>query len=127
MTANCSLRRVYRGRVALLGDASGSVDAVTGEGLCLAFHQAIALADSLASGELGSYQAAHRRLARRPMLMSNLMLAMDRRAWLQERVLRALAAEPQLFRKMLSMHVGALSPLDFAASGCALAWEMLTV
>jgi flavin-dependent dehydrogenase len=126
VTANGSLRRVYRGRVALVGDASGSVDAITGEGLCLAFQQALALADSLACRTLERYQAAHRRLARRPTLMSKLLLTMDRHPWLRERVLRAMASDPRIFRKMLCMHVGALPPFDFAANGCALAWQMLT-
>jgi flavin-dependent dehydrogenase len=105
VTANCSLRRVYRGNVALIGDASGSVDAITGEGLCLSFHQAIALAESLASGDLASYQAAHRRLARRPTRMSKLMLAMDRRAWLRKPAFRAMAAEPRIFQRLLSFHL----------------------
>ena len=34
------LARVYRDTVALVGDASGSVDAITGAGLSLAFQQA---------------------------------------------------------------------------------------
>ena len=37
LTATCKLKRVSRGNVALIGDASGTVDAITGEGLCLAF------------------------------------------------------------------------------------------
>jgi flavin-dependent dehydrogenase len=105
VTANCRLPRVYRGNIALMGDASGSVDAITGEGLCLAFHQAIALADSLASGDLAAYQRAHRRLARRPTLMSNLMLSLDRRSWFRKRALRAFAAQPRLFQAMLSFHL----------------------
>ncbi len=48
VSATCSLRRVSRGAVALLGDASGSVDAITGDGMCLAFGQALALAEGLA-------------------------------------------------------------------------------
>ncbi len=126
VTANRRLRRVYRGRVVLIGDASGSVDAITGEGLCLSFHQAIALARSLADGNLASYQCEHRRLARRPRLIGDLMLAMDRRSRLRSRVLRAFATQPRIFQTMLAMHVGALSPMEAAASGCALAWEMLT-
>ena len=38
------LPAVARGRVALVGDASGTVDAVTGHGLSLSFQQAIHLA-----------------------------------------------------------------------------------
>jgi flavin-dependent dehydrogenase len=105
VTANRSLPRVYRGNVALIGDASGSVDAITGEGLCLAFHQAIALADSLASGDLARYQAAHRHLARRPTLMSKLMLSMDRRNWLRRRAFGAMAFEPRIFQTLLSFHL----------------------
>jgi flavin-dependent dehydrogenase len=37
------LRSVTQDRVVFIGDASGSVDAVTGEGLALAFRQASAL------------------------------------------------------------------------------------
>lgn len=125
VTANCRLRRVWRGRVALVGDASGSVDAITGEGLCQSFRQAMALADSLASGTLAHYQSVHRSLAKRPTLMANCMLALDQRTGLRRRALQALAAQPGIFRDMLSMHVGRLSPLEFAASGCTLAWRML--
>jgi len=105
VTANRRLPRVYRGNVALVGDASGSVDAITGEGLCLSFQQAIALADSLVSGDLARYQAAHRRLARRPTLMSKLMLSMDRRTWLRQRAFRAMAFEPRIFQRLLSFHL----------------------
>ncbi|HTT66103.1 MAG TPA: FAD-dependent monooxygenase [Bryobacteraceae bacterium] len=105
ITANRSLPRVWRGNVALIGDASGSVDAITGEGLCLAFHQAIALADSLVSGDLARYQAAHRRLARRPTLMSNLMLAMGRQTWLRKPAFFTMAFEPRIFQKLLAFHL----------------------
>jgi flavin-dependent dehydrogenase len=105
VTANRALPRVYRGNIALIGDASGSVDAITGEGLCLAFHQAIALADSLASGDLAAYQIAHRRLARRPTLMSKLMLTMDRRSWLRKPAFHAMAFEPRIFQTLLSFHL----------------------
>lgn len=105
VTANRTLRRVYRGNVALVGDASGSVDAITGEGLCLSFRQAIALADSMASGDLARYQRVHRRLARRPTLISNLMLTMDRRRWLRQPAFRAMAFEPRIFQRLLSFHL----------------------
>jgi menaquinone-9 beta-reductase len=105
VTATHSLPRVYRGNVALIGDASGSVDAITGEGLCLAFHQAIALAESLACGDLAPYQAAHRLLARRPTVMSKLMLTIGRRTWLRQPAFRAMAFEPRIFQSLLSFHL----------------------
>src|SRR5262249_4439178 len=65
------LRSVYRGNVALIGDASGSVDAITGEGLCMSFQQAAALGQALAAGDLRQYQQDHRRVARRPSFMAD--------------------------------------------------------
>lgn len=121
------LRSVVSGHVALVGDASGSVDAITGEGLCLLFQHAVLLADALESGDLVRYQAAHRRLSRRPELMADLMLVLDRGRRLRGRALRALASKPQLFTRMLAMHVGELSIPDFAANGLAFGWRFLTV
>jgi flavin-dependent dehydrogenase len=117
VTASRSLLRVFRGKTILIGDASGSVDAITGEGLSLSFHQAIALADALVSGDLDGYQAEHRRLARRPHMMGNLMLLLDRFPALRRRVIRSLAAEPEIFANMLAMHVGSITPSDFLMHG----------
>jgi flavin-dependent dehydrogenase len=44
------VRRVWRANVALVGDAAGYLDAITGEGLAVALHQAVALAEALAGG-----------------------------------------------------------------------------
>lgn len=106
------LSRVYRGNVALIGDASGSVDAITGEGLALSFKQAVALADALAAGDLRLYDAAHRRIARMPALMASLMLLMDQRAWLRHPVVRVLGSAYSPFSKLLAIHIGAMSPLE---------------
>ena len=78
VTSMRRLKRVTSGNLALVGDASGSVDAITGEGLCLSFHQALALADAMESGDLNLYESAHARLGRRPRMMANLLLTMDR-------------------------------------------------
>ncbi|MCU1243971.1 MAG: hypothetical protein JWO71_4697, partial [Candidatus Acidoferrum typicum] len=96
VTLTCGLQRVYRDNVALIGDASGSVDAITGEGLCLSFHQATALADALACGDLSRYQAAHRRLARRPTLVGRMLLLLDRQPKIRGRAMQVLAAHPDL-------------------------------
>ncbi len=107
VTASRSLRRVVADRVALIGDASGSVDAITGEGLCLSFRQAVALADAVAAGSLEPYQRAHSSLMRRPRLMSRLLLSLDRSTLLRRSALRLFAAHPPLFGAMLAIHVGA--------------------
>jgi len=121
------LRSVWRGRVALCGDASGSVDAITGEGLCLLFQQAVSLAGALAAGDLRLYRAAHRRIGRRPAFMAGLMLLLGSSPRLRGRAIRAMATQPRLFAQMLAMHVGELSPIDFATNGLALGWQMLTI
>jgi menaquinone-9 beta-reductase len=107
VTVTRSLKRIYRGRTVLIGDASGSVDAITGEGISLAFRQAIVLADALVTGDLGPYQTAHRRMARRPAFMAQLMLTLDRFPRLRPGVLRLFEAKPILFERLLAVHVGA--------------------
>ena len=117
VTASRVLRRVAAGRTALVGDASGSVDAITGEGLSLAFRQALALADALASDDLASYERAHRRIMRRPRFMAGLLLALDRSPWLRGRAIGALAARPAIFARLVALHVGELTPAGFALDG----------
>lgn len=126
LTATCKLKRVSRGNVALIGDASGTVDAITGEGLCLAFSQAMVLADCLRAGDLARYEHEHRRLALRPLLMSRLMLTLDGRPRLQRRTLQAFRKRPEIFRRLLELHVGVLSPLHLALDGLTLGWGLLT-
>jgi flavin-dependent dehydrogenase len=114
--APCVLRRlprVYRGRFALIGDASGSVDPITGEGLGLAFSQAMSLAGALRDGDLRRYQAAHERICRTTRLLSRLVLAMDRSVWLRDRAMCALAAEPSLFSRLLIANVQSSSQPAF--------------
>jgi flavin-dependent dehydrogenase len=113
VSATRRLARVYRERVILVGDASGSVDAITGEGLRLGFEQGMVLAQALAENDLQAYGTAHRRLARRPAFMAGLMLALDRSAWLRRRVLSALASEPRIFATQLAMHMGTSTTGDF--------------
>ena len=100
------LRHVFKNNVALVGDASGSVDAITGEGLCLSFKQSLALAEALKSGDLPRYQSEHAKLSRRPHLMSGLLLTLDRQAPLQRRALASLSRCPQVFSSLLAIHVG---------------------
>ncbi len=107
MTVTRRLKQIYRGRTVLIGDASGSVDAITGEGMSLSFRQAILLADALVSGGLDQYQTEHRRMRRRPALMAQLMLLLDRFPALRPPVLRTFAAKPAIFERLLAVHAGA--------------------
>jgi flavin-dependent dehydrogenase len=126
VTANRKLKRVWRGNVALIGDASGTVDAITGEGLGLSFGQAVVLANCFRSGNLGAYQTAHRRLALRPLWMARLMLTLDGRPRIQQRTLRVFRRHPEIFSRLLALHVGSLSPFHLALDGLTLGWGLLT-
>jgi flavin-dependent dehydrogenase len=125
ITVTRRLRRVYRGRTVLVGDASGGVDAITGEGLCLGFREAALLGDCLASGDLARYQKGHRALIRRPALMARMMLFMAKHSHLRQRTLQVFQSSPRSFAGMLAMHVGAGSTRDYISNGIALGWELL--
>jgi len=117
------VRGVARGNLALVGDAAGYVDAITGEGLSLAFQQATALVPALVAGDLARYRRDCRRLARLPDLMTHLLLFVEARPRLRRRVVAALAADPALFSRLLALHVRALPPSAFGCTGAArLAW-----
>lgn len=126
VSVSCSFKRVVSGQVALIGDASGSVDAITGEGMCLAFRQALQLAGALAGGDLSAYAAEHRSLMRRPDFMADAMLLLDRFPGLRHRVLCALEARPAVFSTLLAMHVGERSPAALVTSAFPFGWKMLT-
>jgi menaquinone-9 beta-reductase len=126
VTMTQRLKGVYRGRVALIGDASGSVDAITGEGLCLGFRQALALGEALAACDLRRYQQSHRRFARGPAITGRLMLLLDGRTILRERALRALASDTDVFSRLLAMHTGGVSSRRFALAGALLGWRFVT-
>jgi flavin-dependent dehydrogenase len=104
------LHRVHQDGLALLGDASGSVDAITGEGLSLAFKQALALADAFQSGKMANYELAHRRAERMPHRMASLLLALDSHTMLRRLALASLAKRPEIFAAFLNAHVGAAKP-----------------
>jgi len=126
VSANRKLKQVWRENVALIGDASGTVDAITGEGLGLSFTQAGVLANCFRSGSLAGYNNAHRRLARRPLLMARLMLTLDGRPRFQQRTVHAFRKHPEVFRRLLALHVGTLSPFHLALDGLTLGWGLLT-
>lgn len=126
LTANRRLKRVWRKNVALIGDASGTVDAITGEGLGLSFSQAVVLAGCLKYGNLEAYQTAHRSLAVHPRLMARLMLTLSGRPRFQRRTLKVFGKRPEIFRRLLALHVGRLSPFHLAVDGLTLGWGLLT-
>jgi flavin-dependent dehydrogenase len=103
----------------VLGDASGSVDAITGEGLLSAFRQAHALAAALAAGKPERYAAAHRQIAKHPRRMARLLLRLDRHPRLQRHFNAALARQPESFAALVRVHLGEQSWPAFAAHATA--------
>ncbi len=121
-----SLQNVYNGNIALVGDASGSVDAITGEGLRLAFSQALVLAKSMKHGDLSEYQRKHRQLARRPAWMGRLLVMLGRHALLRQRAITSLAANPDIFRQFMAIHGGYATAPEILATGARMSWEFLS-
>ena len=99
ITSSRKLKAVYREHIALIGDASGSVDAITGEGLCLAFRQATALAEAIECGDLTKYQRKHRQIARRPEMMARLLLALGDYAHFRRAAMSAMTSSSGNFRE----------------------------
>lgn len=119
---------VQKGNVALVGDASGYLDAITGEGMAVALHQSAALVEALRAGDLARYAAAHRRIARLPDFMTSLVLGLEKRPGLRRRAIRALAAEPALFSRLLGIHGRTLPPRRLGLDGALkLAWRLVAV
>jgi flavin-dependent dehydrogenase len=114
-------RAVRRGRVALVGDAAGYRDAITGEGLALAFRQAAALGRCLGADSLRGYPRAVRRLTARPYFFIRLLLAAEARPSLRRRLLHLLAARPELFSRLLAVHAGGA----WSTLGLSGAWLLL--
>lgn len=100
------LRHVATRNIALVGDASGSIDALTGEGLALGFRQSLLLADAVERSDLSLYDQGHPQIMRLSHKMSRVLLLMDRWQLLRARALRAMAREPRLFSELLKVHLG---------------------
>ena len=103
-------RRVAERNLALVGDASGYLDAITGEGLALSFHQAFALVGALSAGNLMEYARSHRRIRRYPIAITRLLLLVERRPWLRRRVMRSLAGDPALMSRFLALKMKTPAP-----------------
>jgi 2-polyprenyl-6-methoxyphenol hydroxylase-like FAD-dependent oxidoreductase len=115
VTLSREFERVWRNGLALVGDASGSIDAITGEGMCLAFRQAVALARAFKAGNVSSYQRMHHSLARRTRVMGSLMLSLEKHQNFRRRALGSLSKHPDTFARLLAIHVGQSSFLDLCS------------
>lgn len=101
----CRAHGVVRGNIALVGDAGCTVDAVSGQGVSLAFQQAHLVADALAAENLPQYQSAHDRLTLTAIRVTRLLLVMNSSEWLRRKVLRLFAMRPNLFAQLIAVHM----------------------
>jgi flavin-dependent dehydrogenase len=101
------VRQRYGEGVVLIGDAAGYLDAITGEGLTLAFRSARALAETIACGHpLRAYDRAYRRLSRSYYHLTTVLLALASRPRLRRLAFQSLARWPGLFDRLLAVHTG---------------------
>ena len=91
-------RRRVAGRVMLVGDAAGYVDALTGEGIALGLAQARAAVAAVVAADPASYERRWRSLTRRHDLLTQTLLAASGRPLLRSRLVPAARRAPWLFR-----------------------------
>jgi flavin-dependent dehydrogenase len=89
-------RRVA-GRILLVGDAAGYVDALTGEGIAVSFGCAAALVDSLVRGDPAGYERAWRARSRRYRALTTSLLWASRRSAVRRVIVPGAARLPSVF------------------------------
>ncbi|GHB75189.1 oxidoreductase [Streptomyces viridiviolaceus] len=85
------------GRVLLVGDAAGYIDALTGEGISLALTGAEALVTNLCRGTSRRYETDWSRATRRHRLLTELLVRARQRPALAPHIMPAAARLPRLF------------------------------
>ena len=116
--------------VLLIGDAAGYLDALTGEGLSLAFAQALSLEDTvvpillgsrhndmLSAQDLVAYRRSYRAITRPYYQMTHLVLWLSHHPTFVEHIIRLLAKQPALFQSLLSANMGLIPLWKVAVRG----------
>jgi flavin-dependent dehydrogenase len=106
----------------LAGDASGYIDAITGEGIGAALHHGLAAGDAIAAAiaaagrrsraplsaaALAPYAQAHAALVRDGNRLTELVLMLARHPWLARRAIASLERRPALLQRLLRVQSGA--------------------
>ncbi len=89
------------GRVLLVGDAAGYIDALTGEGMGLAFGAAELLVDCVVADRTGDYDRQWRRLTRRYRLLTAALVRAGAHAAVRRRIVPAATMLPGVFAAMV--------------------------
>jgi flavin-dependent dehydrogenase len=95
-------RRRVDGRVLLVGDASGYVDALTGEGISVGLAQAAALAACLADGRPADYERAWHRVSAPAWRFTAGLLWSRNQPLLAPRIVPAAQHFPRLFSTLVN-------------------------
>jgi flavin-dependent dehydrogenase len=90
-------RRRVSGRVLLVGDAGGYIDALTGEGISLALAQAEAAVAAMTAGRPADYEAQWRQIVRRYRLLTEALVAAASVPPLRRALVPATRALPTVF------------------------------
>ena len=96
------VHRRAAGRVLLVGDAAGYVDALTGEGVSLALACAAELVHCVRTDRPQAYEQAWRRVSRRHRLLTGTLLWARHRPRLAPRIVPAAARHPELFTALVN-------------------------
>lgn len=90
------------GRVLLVGDAAGYIDALTGEGMGLAFGAAELLVDCLGTGRVDQYDRRWRQLTRRYRMLTAALVTAGAHGPVRRTIVPAAAALPAVFEGVVN-------------------------
>ncbi|MFH9008642.1 NAD(P)/FAD-dependent oxidoreductase [Streptomyces afghaniensis] len=107
------------GRVLLVGDAAGYVDALIGEGIALALAQAPAAVRAITSGDLAAYERDWRRLTRRYRWLTHALLGATRKPPLRAALVPVAQRLPWLFSATVALLAGPVGPRGVTHGGPA--------
>jgi flavin-dependent dehydrogenase len=96
-----------RGRVALVGDAAGALDPLTGEGITVGLLSARALVAAIAEGApLARYERERHAILRTPRALARLLLVAAERPLLRHAFVSLVARHPALFDRLVALNAG---------------------
>jgi len=100
------VRRRVVGRVLLVGDAAGYVDAITGEGIAVAIASARVLVQALAAGHPERYEREWRRVSRSYRVITSGLLHIRAQPRLAQCVVPVAARLPRVFGYVVNQLAG---------------------
>ena len=103
-------KAVRAGRVLLIGDAAGYVDALTGEGVALGLKTARAAVDCILKGRPEYYPSAWRAATRRYVWLTYGLLWLTRPRWIHRPMIEVLRRLPPLFNLAVNLLAGSKAP-----------------